>query len=158
MESRRWCEELHGCDLQLLRSWRSFPYCYPAVQEDRCDVYHLIGCMKMSSWGRRAGVHFPEWHYSLHYNLLCAWPPRFSCLYKSLHCSAFFQNVILSFIIFLLFPPRLVDFPALDFLTVSCKGSDDYFLFAAIFLPFSERPLKALITQAPLSFFLLVIH
>lgn len=105
------CEELHQRSgwmcTQLLMSRRSFLYCNPAVSEDRCDVYHLNGCVKMRSWGRRAGVHFPGWHYSLHFSLLCAWPLRVSCLYKSLHCSAYFQNVILGFIIFLLYysPP-----------------------------------------------------
>lgn len=97
MESRRWCEELHQRSgwmcVQLLMSRRSFLYCNPAVSEDRCDVYHLNGCVRMRSWGRRAGVHVPGWHYSLHFSLLCAWPLRVSCLYKSLHCSAFFLKM-----------------------------------------------------------------
>lgn len=159
------CEELHQRSgwmcTQLLMSRRSFLYCNPAVSEDRCDVYHLNGCVKMKRWGRRAGVHFPGWHYSLHFSLLCAWPLRVSCLYKSLHCSAYFQNVILGFIIFLLYysPPPPVDFLALDFLTVSCKRSDDYFLFAAMFLLlFKKAFIRALITRALLSFSPRVIH
>lgn len=79
------------------------------------------------------------------------------------HCIVrpIFQNVILGFIIFLLYysPPPPVDFLALDFLTVSCKRSDDYFLFAAMFLLlFKKAFIRALITRALLSFSPRVIH
>lgn len=111
------CEELHQRSgwmcTQLLMSRRSFLYCNPAVSEDRCDVYHLNGCVKMKRWGWRAGVHFPGWHYSLHFSLLCAWPLRVSCLYKSLHCSAYFSKCDSWFhhLPPLLFPPTPSRFP-----------------------------------------------